>query len=633
MKLIYAILLIYTRYTLQRGDTKCIPLTVKFCRGMGYNYTISDSMYGTQTQIETIVEGYKSYNSENCSKYLDYLICLLYVPACQNDDFPEGPTVMRPCRNFCLRVKDSCKGVINKLKIVMKLPPILDCYSSSFPTREEQQFCATPFDKDLPLINTNIPIEKLEPITTIHPVHVTTPKLRHSPKTKNCSCKCHYPYINIKNKCFISCDKLYGMESNLDIYDSFNGSPVVAGTISHIQTSFLHREISLLKWWNWLCLISAFLCTTLALITHFIKPNRFQYPERAIIQMSFWYLVIIIISMISLFIGSENQMCSSETSINIHNVLTTNSYRVITDTLPFISTCKILFIIVYFCRSCAYGWCICLSICWFLMTALNWERESIGKISVILHTLVYLVSSIITIVCATIASISADPLMTRCWIGLNRKMDSILFDIVPTSITLSLSLVLFVIGFCCAFRTKNHNDQTMNTFQNNSRKSIFSLVNSQASKIENLILKMAVFSVIVLISLFVLLFEQIQKLLNIYNFEFFYTIHNKNNYNEEKNIMNSICSEKCGSFNSVKTHINMLEIILNLIPAIAVIIIICGKKSISIWKEKIRGQSHDAYSTKNIGFSHHTENGSLKSLSIVAEKKENYYNTTNPCVI
>lgn len=102
---------------------RCEPITIPLCIGIDqYNETVMPNQLGHQKQEDAGLEIHQFYPlvKVNCSPYLKFFLCTVYVPICT---VTERATP--PCRALCLQARDGCESLMNRFGF--QWPENLDC--------------------------------------------------------------------------------------------------------------------------------------------------------------------------------------------------------------------------------------------------------------------------------------------------------------------------------------------------------------------------------------------------------------------------------------------------------------------------------------------------------------------------
>lgn len=105
---------------------RCERITIPLCKDIQYNDTIMPNLLGHQKQDDAGLEVHQFYPlvKVQCSPYLKFFLCTLYVPICTILEEP-----LPPCRSLCLEARSGCEHIMNRFGF--QWPENLEC--SRFP--------------------------------------------------------------------------------------------------------------------------------------------------------------------------------------------------------------------------------------------------------------------------------------------------------------------------------------------------------------------------------------------------------------------------------------------------------------------------------------------------------------------
>ena len=112
--------------------------TDSICHGLDYEKTGFPNLRGHMTwqEAENELKQYDMFIMYHCSPHLVQFLCYYYLPQCRDNP----PTIMKPCRELCLEVQESCLSTINIFKL--NWPRNIDC--SNLPSQNDQEECSSP---------------------------------------------------------------------------------------------------------------------------------------------------------------------------------------------------------------------------------------------------------------------------------------------------------------------------------------------------------------------------------------------------------------------------------------------------------------------------------------------------------
>lgn len=202
--------------------------------------------------------------------------------------------------------------------------------------------------------------------------------------------------------------------------------------------------------------------------------NRFKYPERPIVYLSLCYLFISIGYLIRFFVDEDGIACDSTDK----NRLTNNS------SIASIH-CQIVFVLVYYFGMASSIWWVMLTFAWFLAAGMKWSSEAIGSYSSYMHLISWILPAVKTIIIISTSSVDGDPFLGVCGVGNTNINNLHIFILAPLVVYLSAGFLFLIVGFVSLLRIR----RTIKA-QDETR---------QAKKLEKLIVKIFVFSVLYMI--------------------------------------------------------------------------------------------------------------------------------------
>lgn len=118
----------------QQRHLQCEPINLRQCEGVRYNYTTLPNMFGYQRQRDAAVtlSGFQLLFETGCSTEIQLFVCLVLAPYCDASGRYGRP--IGPCRNFCRRMVERCRGTVESFQYAW--PEWLDC--DQFPEKHEK---------------------------------------------------------------------------------------------------------------------------------------------------------------------------------------------------------------------------------------------------------------------------------------------------------------------------------------------------------------------------------------------------------------------------------------------------------------------------------------------------------------
>ena len=238
---------------------KCEAITIPLCKDIEYNQTIMPNLLNHQTQDDAGLEVHQFFPlvKVDCSPYLKFFLCTMYVPVCTVLD-----EAIPPCRSLCIQARTGCKELMNRFGF--EWPETLEC--SKFP---EKGLC----------VGQN---------------KTSTPRPTHRPDsgggvlTNNSG---NQPSGDLDFECPSDHKVPKGNDYKLQVGDEIVHDcgitclPEDDLLFSKVQRTFVRYWVGA---WALLCMLS----TLFTVLTFVIDMQRFRYPERPIIFLSGCYLVL-----------------------------------------------------------------------------------------------------------------------------------------------------------------------------------------------------------------------------------------------------------------------------------------------------------------------------------------------------
>ncbi|XP_043474884.1 frizzled-4-like [Leptopilina heterotoma] len=381
-------------------DTKCERLSVSFCRGLGYNLTSMPNFMGheNQLQAERGLQQFMPLVHNNCSKHLMIFFCAVFAPVCSEN------LAIPPCKPLCLSVRRACEPVLSRFNLPWL--NILDC--DRFPEAKfsGNTLCVQPPQEEATLSETLSPavspaIQQQWPVQSLQPTQLPAASNHHN--------QCPKHFIQAPDIHNITCIPKCGADAYYRTEDKRFTERWMIG-------------------WAWLC----FLSTLFTLLTFWVDPSRFRYPERPIVFLALCYNLLSVAFIIRGAVGSENLSCASQ--------LDGPSYVPVHDGLRSMP-CTIWWFARYYFGLVSSVWWSILCGCWFLSAKHEWSSEALHNISTYLHAIAWGLPILLTAGSLIAKSVVADELTGLCQIS---DESALWLEVLPHAI-----LLLLGCGFAC----------------------------------------------------------------------------------------------------------------------------------------------------------------------------------------
>lgn len=321
---------------------KCERLNVSFCRGLRYNMTAMPNFMGNedQRQAERGLATFMPLVHYNCSKHLRLFLCAVFAPVCSEH------VAIPACKSLCLSVRRDCEPALTSL--ALPWPHLLDC--NRFLDRGNT-LCVQPPDETLD--NTSSPtlptVQQQWPVMYERPPQIS---IRLQQQQQHYQCPPHF--VQISEMEMISCAPRCGTDAYYRAEDK----------------KFAERWMT---GWAWLC----FLSTLFTLLTFWVEPSRFRYPERPIVFLALCYNLLSMAYIVRAVVGADNLSCVSQ--------IDGPSYIPVRDALKSIP-CTIWWLVRYYLGLASNMWWAVLCGCWLLSARNEWSSEALYDIAPYLHT-------------------------------------------------------------------------------------------------------------------------------------------------------------------------------------------------------------------------------------------------------
>ncbi|KAK6627969.1 hypothetical protein RUM44_010451 [Polyplax serrata] len=300
-----------------------------------------------------------------------------------------------PCRDFCESIQADCQPVIEQF--AFPWPSLLNC--SRFPSYNG--LC----------IPANQSLEHGQPISiTTWPTNTV--------RRQSVMMQCPPNFVQAHEATSVTCSPHCGKDA------------------------YYRREDKLFaeKWmigWAWLC----FLSTSFTLLTFWVEPSRFRYPERPVIFLALCYCLIGVTYILRGALGPQTFSCVP--------VEEGDSYIAV-DGMQSIP-CTLAFLSLYYFSLASSIWWVVLALSWFLSAANKWSSEALHGLASYFHVAAWTGPAILGIVALALRRIAGDELTGLCQVSDN---DALAFLVVPQAVLLSAGCVLATIAAAALIRVR-----------------------------------------------------------------------------------------------------------------------------------------------------------------------------------
>ena len=397
-------------------EKKCEKIKIPMCQNIGYNLTYMPNMFNHDTQEEAALEVHQFWPlvEIKCSPDLKFFLCSMYAPMCQPNFKDEVP----PCRSICERAKKGCAPLMRQYGF--SWPERMRC--ENFPTLGGEKLC----------MGRNATETNRTSTTSRPPHHRTTssPKVNaawQENQRVNC-CSCRTPFVSVMDGKF-----------KPSLRDISTGD--VRGCVMPCNgTYFTSDQENFASFWIGLWAVLCFISTLVTSLTFLIDMQRFRYPERPIIFLSFCYCFVAIGYIIRFVAGYKTVACDS------HGLMRYETSG------P--AACTIVFLLIYFFGMASSLWWVILSFTWFLSAGMKWSTEAITNYSQYFHVAAWLVPAIQTIAVLAMSTVDGDPVSGICFVGNHNLHSLMVFVVVPLLVYLVFGTSFLIAGFYSLVRIR-----------------------------------------------------------------------------------------------------------------------------------------------------------------------------------
>ncbi len=441
---------------------KCENITNEFCRNMKYNVTHIRNQRHTQMELVS----FTPLVNIKCSNELELFLCSVYVPYCTE----KVRQPITACRTLCERVYTACYPVMSKHGF--KWPSTLNC--SQFPPKNDQvHMCIDNANMDNGLPTSQTPKVRPKEKSTKNNPKTTDNINKVQPKpdknVKGFPSSREPEVIKLANRSketglivsvHMKSSKKYCRTKyarNGDHYIFIDRAKSCALICSE-DGIFTHKEKQMVdRWISGLSYACAAL-SLLALLVVLTDIKSIRFPERAVVFITFCYLVYSIAHIVRIVVGREKIGCDKDMG----------RLYTIQDGSGNIG-CATTFLLSYLFSMAQSIWWVMLTLTWFLCGGMKWKSESIRSCSVYFHVAAWGVPCGKTVIILMLRKIDVDELTGLCYVGNRFENIGALrgFVVGPLFTYLIMGTTFLVAGFVALFKirpvsncTSSSEDQT-----------------------------------------------------------------------------------------------------------------------------------------------------------------------------
>eukprot|EP00794_Sanderia_malayensis_P000441 gene441-1082_t len=363
------------------------------------------------------------------------------------------------CRTLCERVYASCFPIMDQFDF--KWPADLNC--SRFPPKNDQtHMCidnvhmdrTSPTTKPTeqaktsrrknkvkPDPKTRAAGQDVEPNKNVKEFPTSRQKSTHDIENNKTLGTALVPFVNMKSWRKY-CRTKYARNGKNYVYIERSKS---CALICSEDGIFTHKEKHMVD--SWITGLS-YVCAALSLFALFIVLTDIKsifYPERAIIFITFCYLVYSIAHIVRIVVGREKIGCDTDSG----------RLYTIQDGSGNIG-CATTFLLSYLFSMAQSIWWVMLTLTWFLCAGIKWKVESIRSCSVYFHVAAWGVPCGKTVIVLMLRKIDVDELTGLCYVGNRFENIGALrgFVVGPLFTYLIMGTTFLVAGFVALFKIR-----------------------------------------------------------------------------------------------------------------------------------------------------------------------------------
>ena len=429
------------------SPSRCEPITIPLCQDIQYNKTVFPNLLSHRNQEEAGLEVHQFFPlvKVECSQYLKFFLCSVYVPICSDKVSSPIP----PCRNLCEVARSGCLPLMNQFGF--QWPEQLRC--GRYPEMGSGSLCVGKnFTKSerggsgsssgggssngqggngkTNGGNTGTKNNGNSGTPGSPNIAFNISDFKHGVPIFRCPSK--------QNK---SDDKHY----------NFMGETGCAGECTSIYFTTKERDFAR-KWilfWALMCVVS----TTFSLLTYFIDMKRFHYPYKPIIFLCGCYFVIAVVYICGYVADRDISCHKTKSGTLLFNQGTENA------------GCTVVFMFLYFFQMASAIWWVILTLTWFLAAGMKWSHEAIEGNSQYFHAAAWALPAAKTIAILAMHEVDGDELSGICFVGGSNLQALRGFHLAPLFVYLVLGTIFLLAGFISLVRIRSvlKHDQSLKT--------------------------------------------------------------------------------------------------------------------------------------------------------------------------
>ncbi|XP_023290584.1 frizzled-9, partial [Orussus abietinus] len=341
----------------------------------------------------------------NCSRHLRFFLCAVFAPVCSEYVAMQIPA----CKPLCLSVRMDCEPALTSL--TLPWPHMLDC--ERFPDNGNTLCVQPPPEEALPDVAP--PVQPQRAAVPAHEVQPVQPMQTRA--NRHHQCPPHFvqtPYVET-----ITCAPRCGADAYYRAEDKRFAERWMTG-------------------WAWLC----FLSTLFTLLTFWVEPSRFRYPERPVVFLALCYNLLSVAYIVRGAVGTENLSCATQED--------GPSYVPVHDGLRSIP-CTIWWLARHYLGLASNTWWAVLCGCWLLSARNEWSSEALHNMAPYLHATAWGLPVLLSAGTLISRSVAADELTGLCQIS---DESAIWLEVLPHATLLLLGCIFAAVAGLALVRVR-----------------------------------------------------------------------------------------------------------------------------------------------------------------------------------
>ncbi|XP_049775984.1 frizzled-9-like [Schistocerca cancellata] len=384
---------------------RCERINIPACQGLGYNLTTMPNVLGHEDQIqaERALQALLPMVHYNCSRHARLFVCSVFAPLCTPQVAGAG---VAACRSLCAAVQRDCGPVLASFSLPW--PAALAC--DGFP---EAGLC---MHEPPPANNTALPAP-LEPAEAERALLVWLPAAHACPPN----------FVRARDSLgAVTCAPRCGRDAYYRAEDKRFAETWMTG-------------------WAWLC----FLSTLFTLLTFWVEPARFRYPERPVIFLALCYNLLALGYIVRGALGAAAFSCVQPPEAAL-GAAAAAAGHVATDGLES-GACTLSFLALYYFSLASSAWWLVLAACWFLSAAKKWSCESLHALATYFHLAAWALPAVLAVAALLLRHVAADELTGLCQVS---ESAAVALVVVPQGALLLAGVVLAALAGAALLRVR-----------------------------------------------------------------------------------------------------------------------------------------------------------------------------------